>query len=175
MQLPDVLEACRGELDAALSTAIPGNWPEDESYLGADQPGAIAGVVIEPLHPQLALAKIGYLFREKMERRGQVRLGTAAKASSKVLFLTGLDFLIEFNWQAWRELTPKQRIALVDHELCHCERDIEKGVYTLRHHDVEEFSEIVRRWGLWTPDLCGFGRVAIGAVQEELFEGARAT
>jgi putative metallopeptidase len=43
----------------------------------------------------------------------------------------------------------KQRRALVDHELNHLNIDIDTGKYSLLPHDLEEFSGIVRRHGLW--------------------------
>lgn len=173
MHLPDVLHGLADELKKALTYPIPGTWLEGEPFEAADQPTQVARVLIRGLHPRLINAKIAYLFREKMARRGRVRLGVAAKASSKIAYLAGYHFVLEFNWTAWRQLSPEQRIALVDHELCHCERDPESDAYLVRHHDVEEFSEIVRRWGLWTPDLRGFGLEigqALGAVQGDMFD-----
>ena len=39
-------------------------------------------------------------------------------------------------------------------------------------HDVEEFSAIVEKWGLWMPDLERFGKVVTEASQMSLFEPA---
>lgn len=59
-------------------------------------------------------------------------------------------------------LSDAQRVALVDHELCHCTVN-EDGVPTLLHHDVEEFGQVVERHGLWKPDLAWFARQTSGA------------
>jgi hypothetical protein len=74
--------------------------------------------------------------------------------------------VLVFNWQAWAQLTPPQRIALVDHELAHCEQT--DAGWTMAGHDVEEFRSIVGRWGLWTPDLREFHTTASHA-QTDLF------
>lgn len=174
MQLPSVLQEHEKELLHAMGIALLGAWPEGEQYAVADQPAAIGRVLIKALHGHLLTAKIAYLFREDMQRRDRIRLGVAGKAAAKLRFLADYDFVIEFNWTAWRQLTTEQRIALVDHELCHCDLDVEKGDFAIRHHDVEEFGSIVRRWGLWKLDLQSFGPVVQEAMaQMSLFESAR--
>jgi hypothetical protein len=71
----------------------------------------------------------------------------------------GADFMILFDQVQWVQLKPNQQTALVDHELQHCGR-FEKIVreklvmyWGLRGHDVEEFSCIIQRHGLWQKDL----------------------
>lgn len=142
----------------ALATPIPGGeWPEDTKYRAAAQPKAIAGVLVEHIHKHLVNAEIGFLYREKITGRGDsVVLGKASAVSGKLHHYSKLDLLVEINWEAWGKLTPDQRVALMDHELEHFKRDDEKGTYYLVDHDVEEFSSIVRRWGLWLPDLKRF-------------------
>src|SRR6185503_11644455 len=69
----------------------------------------------------------------------------------------------------WNDLrvTPEQRRALLDHELCHGARQHdakgepvydERGrpVYRLRKHDIEEFTAIVSRHGCYKADLENF-------------------
>jgi putative metallopeptidase len=65
------------------------------------------------------------------------------------------DYILTFNGDAWPKLSEKQKKALVDHELYHMSRKKTKnGVqFKLRDHDVEEFVEIVKRYGDWTPNL----------------------
>lgn len=155
MQIPDVLTSYKKEIEKALHTPVLAAWPEDETYAEAPQPRQLAEVLLPVLHAHLAGARIAYLFREKLTRRGQVGLGKAAKASAQLAYLADFDFVITFNWTAWRELRPEQRLALVDHELCHCDKDEESWV--LKYHDVEDFTAVVRRWGLWTPDLRSMG------------------
>ena len=64
----------------------------------------------------------------------------------------------------------------IDHELCHAAgRDPETQAWTLRTHDVEEFEDIVKRWGTkWRFDL---ERFAVACTQMPLnlpgYEGQR--
>lgn len=65
-------------------------------------------------------------------------------------------FVITIWYGVWKTMTPEQRMALVDHELCHCTfKEDKEGNITaaMRGHDVEEFTEIVGRWGLWDDGL----------------------
>ena len=60
------------------------------------------------------------------------------------------------NDERWSGLTKAQKVALVDHELCHAVQKVSKdgeSGYGMRNHDIEEFSEIVQRHGLWTQGL----------------------
>jgi hypothetical protein len=68
-----------------------------------------------------------------------------------------------------------QRVALVDHELCHFGREEDdKGnrSWVLVSHDIEEFKGIVERWGLWRPDLVVFSGAVVHAHQLGLFDGS---
>ena len=131
--------------------------------LEAEQPKALGDALVGTLHRHLDRAAIAYLFREHIEGK----LGVAAKCSAKVRFLADRDYTIEFDWGAWKQLSPEQRIALVDHELCHCAGRDEKGNWTVARHDIEEFTAIVGRYGCWRPELQGFIRVA--SQQADLF------
>lgn len=170
MELPVILGGAQEKLEKAFMVAVQADWPEGEAFVFAEQAQAIGKAIIPALHDHLKSARIAYLFKEEMQTGDRVKLGVAAKASSKVEYLADYDFLIDFNWSAWRKLTHEQRIALVDHELCHCAFDYEKSRYALRHHDVEEFGEIIRRWGLWQASLTSFGKELADAMgQGDLF------
>jgi predicted metallopeptidase len=174
MDLPTILEPHRHSLESALAVAVPAIFADDDesvTYRLADQPDAIARVLIRAIHNELLNASIVYLFRERTTSgKDQVKLGHASRAAGRLHFLTEHDFVLEFNWEAWRDLTAEQRVALVDHELCHCTMDDESGNYAMRPHDVEEFGEIVHRWGLWKSDLMQFGPVVRTAMaQTEMF------
>lgn len=157
--LPEPLLARTEDLAWALKTPRVATWPDGTAYLPAEEPEAIRRILVDELHSHLASARIALLFREEIAGRGKTILGKASKASAKIAFLAGLDFIIEFNWTTWYQLNGRQRIALVDHELAHCGYDSEKDRYLLWPHDVEEFGSIVQRWGLWLPDLATFGQV----------------
>lgn len=160
--LPKALSGVAERLTRAVrDVEVLLEWPDDKApFVSAPQAEAIGTVLISALHPHLVEAKIAYLFREGMQRRGRVRLGVAQKAGTKLVYLAGFDFVLDFNWTYWGKLTPVQRIALVDHELTHCARGPEGEGWAVRAHDVEEFSSIVERWGLWTRDLVDFSTAA---------------
>lgn len=172
LKLPTKLADLDLKFGKALNTPVREIWPEGEKFAPADCPAAIAHVFIRSsaLHARLANAKVAYLFRPSIVKGGKEKGGVASRASTKVAYLTGFDFVIEFSHEVWLKLTPEQRLALVDHQLAHCERDPNTGAWTMRDHDVEEFSDVVHRWGLWTMPLRGFG-VAIEKAQIDLFEG----
>lgn len=149
-------------LEEALATAVPGEWPEDDPFVVAEQPAAIAEVLIDVHHPELAPARLAVLFKQQMAHGERLRLGSMRRAAGLLGFLGDVDFVMLVNWKAWRVLGAVQRVALIDHELYHAGLDA-KGRWTLIHHDVEEFAAVVGRWGLWRPDLVTF------AAQIELF------
>lgn len=169
MNLPEKLVPVRRELIAALGLPILAAWPEESSFALAPQAEAIGRVLIPVLHDHLntphPAARIAYLFRKEIKNKA----GVASKAGGKLQFLSDYDFTIEINWTAWRLMTAEQRIALVDHELLHCAYDFEKEKWAMREHDVEEFREIIDRWGLWHPALRTFGQ-SVTTAQTSLFE-----
>jgi len=67
------------------------------------------------------------------------------------------DYVIIVNKEVWDLMNKSQRKAMLDHELCHAvvEYDDEKDSvkFKLRHHDCEEFNEIVERHGLWRQEV----------------------
>ena len=171
LKLPPAIADLDLKFARALAIDVRQPWPEGEKYLAAEQPEAIAKILIHSdLHARLVNASICYLFRPEIVANGRAKGGVASKAGGKLAFLTGFDFTIELSHKVWLVLTDEQKIALLDHELAHCDRDLDApaGGWCLRAHDVEEFSEVVARWGLWTPALKGFG-VAIESAQIELF------
>jgi hypothetical protein len=165
--LPHALQPSFPKLVAALQVPDLASWPEGETIQEATQYGGLSALLIDTLHPQLRSARFAYLYRETLERGGEIKLATVSKASAKVRFLTDLDFIVDVNWTAWRQLSGPQRLALVDHELCHCDRD-ENGRAVLIPHDVEEFGAIITRWGLWQPNLVRFAQAMR---QLDLFSG----
>lgn len=61
------------------------------------------------------------------------------------------DFVIWVALDWWNRFKPEQKVALVDHELCHCYIDADDKPKILPH-DVEEFNCILERHGLWWPN-----------------------
>ena len=167
LTLPDQLSEQRMALESAVEVLQPKVWPEGTKRLEATQASLIAKALIPRLHKDVKRARVGYLFREKMQGRGMVKLATAKKASADLEYFAELDFVIDFNHEAWLQLTPIAKIALVDHELAHLGVG-DDGGFCLVPHDIEEFCAIVGRWGLWRPSLVTFGHVC--SQQVEIFE-----
>lgn len=173
LRLPVQLEPLRDAFGKALAAPLFGAWPEDKAVAAAEQPAEIATVLIGKLHDHLLPARVGYVFRKQMKKADRVQLAKAKRVPPVWEFVAELDFLVVFNWEAWWTLAPHQKLALVDHELCHCVRDPERDRWAMAHHDVEEFGQIVRRWGRWKPDLGEFADAL--AAQVELFPAVALT
>ncbi len=118
-------------------------------------------------HEPLQSARIGVIMRsEAPVTGGRVVLGAAEKVSAKMQVYAPYDFLIWLSADQYGTLAPLQREALIDHQLCHCEWGEDAGT-SIRPHDVEEFTEILERYGYWWPHAEEFAAVA---QQAELFE-----
>ena len=171
---PAELELQRSALEkAGKSVEDPASWPEGEKLIRAYGPEVIGVTLIKAFHREIRNRTIAYLWKENMGAGTRVKLGSAAKASAQLRLLGEVDFVLTFNWEAWKILTPEQRVALVDHELQHCDVDADSSEPVMVEHDVEEFSLIVRRYGLWKPNLRTFGDV-VAAVQGDLWQQEQA-
>lgn len=147
-------------------------------YRHAAEVEEIAGKLIAEHHTDLAGQTIRYVFREKATTsRGAAVLGKARKISglnAALVSLVGRDevddpaqfFVIEIAEDAWSALNKDQRVALVDHELCHFATDEDSEGnqrLILRPHDLEEFTQVVDRHGLWRPPVEAFAAVVKAA------------
>jgi hypothetical protein len=77
------------------------------------------------------------------------------------------DFIMVLDATFWQQASMIQREALVYHELCHAAHKVDKDgepvfddegnpVWDIVGHDIEEFNEVVERYGAWLPDIAGF-------------------
>lgn len=136
------------------------------TYSEAPQVQAIAEKLVLEHHEHLDGIEVRYVFRDEAAKEGgKTVFGKARKKSGLDAFLAAQEdeledpedfFVIEIALDVWSVLNERQRVALVDHELAHCRTKIdEKGNLSLviAPHDVEEFSAIVERHGLWRPDI----------------------
>lgn len=134
----------------------------------------LAESLIDKHHPHLKDAKkhIGFYIREGNSKWA----GKAKKCTAFERHMTDYMLFIFINKEAWKTMNQEQRAALVDHELCHFTRaeweepdpnDSSKWItmygpaedsdsWGLREHDVEEFSEIIERHGLWEKGIESF-------------------
>lgn len=144
---------------------VLGAWPEDEKFKVSNDAKAIAAVLIPEFHKELANAKIAYVFKEKATSRGPSSAGKASKLGGVNAFLTDLDFVIVILWERWKEMELVTRVAVVDHYLERCQVD-EGGTFTLVDPDLQEFNNIVSRWGPWDDRVAAFVRAA----QTDMFQ-----
>lgn len=131
----------------------------------------IAGRLIPALHPHLEEAAIQYIFRHgaELHAHGAEAMAVARRCTGLLEYFSRADFIIEVSSDWWESLSDEQRVALVDHELCHCIEG-KKG-WEIRPHDIEEFAEIVDRHGLWRSDLRAFIEAGLGAIEREYLVG----
>lgn len=141
---------------------------------------AIARPLIDDHYPDLNdySVRIEFVWRDKAANSGgKVKLASARKVSGLNAFLSrepGADygndyFVLEVARDTWEPLSHRQRVALIDHELAHMgvKVDPETGEFklVLIPHDLEEFTEIVRRHGLWRDEVKNLVEAAEGHEQ----------
>lgn len=136
-----------------------------KTYSKSDTLKRIAQGLIPNHHPELVTARIEYLFVDKGASKGGRELyGKAQKLSGVSEFLVEADFLITVAEDRWRDLTPDQQTAVVDHLLEHCtgEEDEQNGSmkWKVREPDTQEFASILNRHGAWHDGLVSFVEVA---------------
>jgi hypothetical protein len=130
--------------------------------------------VKELLRTCLADAKIALAWRYgwKKNRDGQLVLGKCRKVSDLDKQFQGHDFVIVLNSEAWYVLTEEQREALMFHELCHAAIAVDQNgnpkkdardrqVYRIKKHDIEEFGDVIAKFGCYKQDLENFVATAM--------------
>lgn len=136
------------------------DWDDHKKYARAEEVKKIAAKLIPEHHGHLAEAKALYLFRKgTWNAKGKTVLGKAYAVPEQWAYISGIDLLIVINHEAWQALTDRQRVALVDHELSHFTREDNPSgdpVWGTTSHDIEEFSGVVQRHGLWAKDVENF-------------------
>jgi preprotein translocase subunit Sss1 len=132
--------------------------------------------LVEKWHEELRQARIAlaWSYAWKEDADGRVVLGRMKLATDLDRELHRFDIVILLNREfvESERVKPEQVEALIDHELTHAtvklddhgeplrdERD--RIVYRARKHDLEEFSEIVRRHGIYKRDLEDFAKAVL--------------
>ena len=144
---------------------------------------ALLDELVAEHHADIRHARIGLAWAKawKADKDGRLTLGKCKKASDLDRELAEYDFIILLNQNFWTSaLTEdKQRAALLDHELCHAAVCVDKygdpiedergrKVYRIRKHDIEEFAQIVERYGCYKRDLERFAESIRRGTQGEL-------
>ncbi len=157
-RLPAQLEEDYEQLQEIITMVeVPEEPFETENYPEATQVRRIAEVLMDAIGTHLPLRhrKIRYVYRDGMKSSGQTVLGKASKVGTKWREIADVEFLVQINHPLYQYLPPHRKIRTIDHELCHLTLD-DDDEPAGRNHDIEEFNEIVRRWGL-DPDQEDFG------------------
>lgn len=164
-------------------------------YFDAPEVQQIAESLIEKYHQHLIdfSVKIRYVFVDKTpSSKGKEVWGTCRKVSGLNAYLESGDidcdpfFVITISKEIWDILPNDKKLALVDHELCHAwaevkqekedeEQELDEDTteseqvvkLNVKPHDLEEFSCIVRRHGLWREDIQDFVEAALKSKLKE--------
>lgn len=157
--------------------------PRESPKGGVDAMYAMMDQLIAAHHDHLAEAHIALAWNLNWsaDPDGRLILGKCKKIADLDRQLHGYDFVILLNNEAWThpDFSTEMKLALMDHELCHAQvkrDDIDdpvmdergKIVYRIKKHSLEEFREIVHRYGLWKDDIRAFVATAIRASHEPL-------
>lgn len=148
---------------------------------------ALLAKVRKQWHDHLRDAQIvlAWMIGKKADRDGRLTLGRCLKVGELDRQLCQADLVLVLNQEHWRTFGDEQRTALLDHELCHADvaidSDMEPKVdghqrqqFRLRKHDLEEFSAVVRRHGIYKRDLEQFVEALRESKQGDLFAKAQA-
>lgn len=132
-------------------------------YDRAESVEEIAKELIRKHHTELVNTKIAYLFKNRpIKANGRDVIAFSSKCSGIVKVLSEIDVVVIISYPSFQQLDERQKLAVIDHELTHLfvEED-STGAPKLRKlaHDVEEFSVIIERYGLYQEDLVRLGKV----------------
>jgi len=128
------------------------------TYRPAVEAEELVRQVIDSYHPHLKEAKIIYLFRSgKWRVRNRTVRGKALIASQPWRYICGNDLVLILNEPLYLSASAEGKLALIDHELSHFNPPVfdKNGdpVWTLRDHDVREFSDVVKRHNICMSNL----------------------
>ncbi len=134
-------------------------------------------------HGDLLQAKIALAWKlhTKEDKDGRIVLGRCVKVSPLNREFIPFDFVIVLNSDYWDRFAENQRLALLDHELCHAAEALtldgeqitdEAGrkAWRCRKHDIEEFRSVVERHGLYKLDLERFAEAIRRSKKAPLLE-----
>lgn len=129
-----------------------------DCYLPAPEVEALARQVINEHHPHLVGASICFVYRSgKWITRGRTVTGKALIAPPLWRFLSGCELILIISEVIFTSLSEEGKIALIDHELSHFNKPLKttRGglIWTIRDHDVREFSDVVKRHNICMSNL----------------------
>ena len=163
------------------------------TYRPAPAVARIAAELIAEHHPDLDGIRIDYVFRDPAAKsKGAPVWGSARKVSGLTAYLASNPqerpadtgdtedfFVIEIAERTWAIISEAQKRGLVDHELSHCRvtwNDDGDMALSIAPHDLEEFTAVVTRHGLWTPNVADVATALVDAagysIPDELLKDA---
>lgn len=111
--------------------------------------------LIKNFHPILDTARIAFVFRSEAQKQGErYILGQCTKVPAKMQPYLEYDYVIWISEEDYMKMDDLQREAIIDHELCHCKYGV--SGWTIRPHDIQEFSVVVERHGIYSGDVRRF-------------------
>jgi hypothetical protein len=155
----------------------------DHNMKPLPEPYRLLAEIRKAHHPDLKEAKIVLAWQKgiKADKDGHVMLGKCIKIGDLQKELADWDFVITLNFDVWQssEWTREKKMALLDHELMHAAESLDKDgepkvdakgrrQWRIRKHDVEEFSAIIERHGIWKRDLERFAEAIMKTKQKTL-------
>ena len=139
-----------------MATNEPLMWHLEEAKLLAEEK------VLPNWHPELKGYAIAYIGKPKLgTRAGKSIMAKIRRASPLESFLSGFEIVLMIDTDTWENLEIPQRTALLDHEFCHVTVELDKAgneKLVMVGHDLEEFGDVVRRHGVWLPDIGQFAQ-----------------
>lgn len=84
-----------------------------------------------------------YKFADKSDWAGQCRLIKGVWEA-----ITDKKVMISLWHENWVKKSTSEKALLLFHEICHIGYDDDKAKYTIIKHDVEDFREILREYGV---------------------------
>ena len=129
----------------------------------------LADTLLDKHHSALKVLKICYEYRDEASvSNGKVIAGRCCRVDDRIYVIHGYDVIIEIAKDVWDEATDNFRVAILDHELSHIGIRFEEDgnpsrdpssdrikVY-LKHHDIEEFADVLERYGAYHAALRSF-------------------
>jgi len=124
-------------------------------YTDAPEVEEIAKEIIDtlPLIEGINGAKIKYLF---VHKKHSEYAGKIQKPGGVWRFLSDYDYVVLVHKASWDSFNERQRKALIYHELLHITYKTDKNGkkhWKIRKHDIEEFMDVIREFGAWSPEL----------------------
>jgi hypothetical protein len=139
------------------------------NYQESQEAADIARLLIQEVHEHLADYDITFLLSDAKPKEvgGCTSIAKASMMNDLERYFHGqgyaheaATFKVVIVGQVWAALKPKQKKALIDHELSHfrvkADEKTGENLPMVAGHDMEEFAEVLARNGRWNDDIVLF-------------------